>query len=271
MIWALFSDYAIAAAGLPSSVAATLQIYYVAGFFIASAILIYLIVRSYAQKLETLHDERMQDGVEVAQRLAMAIELRDSHTSGHNHRLGRYCQIIAQEMGLGPDVCEQIYQAAALHDVGKIGVPDEILNKPGPLTHEERLLIQQHVELGASLLASGKHPLMRLAHAIALTHHECWDGSGYPRGLKGAEIPLEGRIAAVCDMFDALMSARPYKRPWTLEETVAEIARHRGTRFDPEVIDAFERALPKLDKVLDEPEPTGWHDLQERLRQESAV
>jgi HD-GYP domain-containing protein (c-di-GMP phosphodiesterase class II) len=266
LIWAIFSDGAIRSAGLPPNVAGTLQVYYVAGFVLASASLIYLTVRSYADWLQKLNDERMRDGVEVAQRLAMAIELRDSHTSGHNHRLGRYCQILADEMALPQGVCDNIYQAAALHDVGKIGVPDDILNKPGELTADERQVINSHVELGASLLAVGSHPLMQLAHSIALTHHERWDGRGYPRGLKGREIPIEGRIAAVCDVFDALMSARPYKRPWSLEESLTELIRHRGTRFDPDVVDAFIRAIDRVDRVMDEAEPTGWHGGEERLR-----
>jgi putative two-component system response regulator len=139
-----------------------------------------------------------------------------------------------------------IYSAAALHDIGKVGIPDEILNKKGPLDPDERKRIERHVDIGAALLDHAEEPLLHMARQIILTHHECWDGSGYPAGLKGEEIPLAGRIAAVADMFDALLSSRPYKAAWPFELAVSEIRRSAGTKFDPRVVAAFERALPDL-------------------------
>jgi putative two-component system response regulator len=265
LIWAWCSDAAVAAAGLPSNVASTIQVYYVVGFFLVSALLIYIIVGSYAKKLAKMYEERSKSSLEVAQRLALAIELRDSHAQGHNHRLGKYCQIIAEEAGLAPETSALMYTAAALHDIGKIGVPDSILNKPGPLLPEERQRIQRHVEIGAALLSGGTDPLMDMARKIVLTHHEAWDGSGYPSGLKGEDIPLEGRIAAVCDMFDALISARPYKEPWSVEMAAEEILRLKGTRFDPRIVEAFERALPKLTAVAKADEPTPLQSLEKAL------
>jgi HD-GYP domain-containing protein (c-di-GMP phosphodiesterase class II) len=126
-----------------------------------------------------------------------------------------------------------------LHDVGKIGVPDEILHKPGRLTDEEMAVMRRHVAEGALLLADSDSGLLRTAEVVARTHHERWDGSGYPAGLRGEEIPLAGRICAICDVFDALRSRRPYKDAWTLDEAIAEIERQRGRHFDPALVDLF--------------------------------
>jgi putative two-component system response regulator len=136
-----------------------------------------------------------------------------------------------------------------MHDIGKVGIPDQVLLKPGKLDPEEFALIKTHTTIGARILSGSDVPLLQAAEAIARTHHEKWDGSGYPAGLKGEEIPLHGRIVAVCDVFDALLSTRPYKQAWTVEATVAEIERCRGKHFDPEVADAFLAALPKLLEV----------------------
>ena len=130
-------------------------------------------------------------------------------------------------------------QAAPLHDVGKIGIPDQILLKPGKLTDEEFVVMKTHTNIGAKLLANGHSDLVRLAERIALSHHERWNGNGYPQGLSGKDIPIEGRILAVVDVFDALTHARPYKEPWTVEQAVAEVERGAGTQFDPDVVNEF--------------------------------
>jgi len=145
-----------------------------------------------------------------------------------------------------------ILLASQLHDIGKVGIPDSILLKPGPLTPEERARMQQHVEIGVKILDGGRTRLVQLAESIARTHHERWAGGGYPSNLKGREIPVEGRIAALCDVFDALVSRRPYKDAWSLGEAVAEIEKEAGQHFDPEVVEAFRRAMPAIQGILDE-------------------
>jgi cyclic di-GMP phosphodiesterase len=134
--------------------------------------------------------------------------------------------------------------------VGKIAVPDAILTKPGKLTDEEWVVMRRHAEAGAAILSGSRAPIMRMAEEIALTHHERWDGGGYPQGLAGEAIPLVGRICAVCDVFDALLSPRPYKDPWPLEDALAEIRRERGRHFDPAVVDAFMSLVDDLDPLF---------------------
>jgi putative two-component system response regulator len=146
---------------------------------------------------------------------------------------------LATTLRLPEDDIELIARTAPLHDVGKIGVPDQILLKPGRLTPQEFELVKVHTTIGAQILAGEQFPLLRMAERIALTHHERWDGTGYPKGLAGDSIPLEGRIVAVADVFDALINERPYKRAWPFEEAVAEIAQQRARQFDPDVVEAF--------------------------------
>ncbi len=193
--------------------------------------------------------------------LARAAEFRDDDTGQHVLRVGRYAGIIAQAMGLGPDEVDHIRQAAQLHDIGKIGVPDSILLKRGKLEPDEfermqkhtcigkRVIerlpqhewdeLRKHVQIGAMILDIPRSPVLQMAARIALTHHEWWDGNGYPLGLAGEDIPLEGRITAVADVFDALSSKRPYKRPFPREKCFQIISEERGTHFDPKVVDAF--------------------------------
>jgi putative two-component system response regulator len=134
--------------------------------------------------------------------------------------------------------------------VGKIAVPDAILTKPGKLTEEEWVVMRRHAEAGANILSGSSAPIMRMAEEIALTHHERWDGGGYPAGLSGEQIPLVGRICAVCDVFDALLSPRPYKEPWPVEDALEELRRERGKHFDPAVVDAFMTLVDDLDPLL---------------------
>jgi response regulator RpfG family c-di-GMP phosphodiesterase len=176
---------------------------------------------------------------EVIERLAVAAEYRDDATGAHIQRVGKLATAVAAAMGLPESDVELIARTVPLHDVGKIGVPDGILLKPGRLTAEEFERVKVHTTIGAQILAGDQFPLLRMAQRIALTHHERWDGTGYPRGLAGEVIPIEGRIVSVSDVFDALVQERPYKRAWPFEEAVAEIEGQRGRQFDPDVVQAF--------------------------------
>ncbi|MEA2126905.1 MAG: hypothetical protein QOI80_3687 [Solirubrobacteraceae bacterium] len=182
---------------------------------------------------------------EAVERLARASELRDDDTGEHIARMSRLCELVALELGDDPASAKLLRQAAVLHDVGKIGLPDRILCKPGKLTPEEIEVMRRHTAVGAALLDDSRSPLMRLAEVIARTHHERWDGTGYPARLKGMGIPRVGRIAAVCDVFDALISKRPYKRAWTFAEARAEIVAERGRHFDPEIADALLKVVDR--------------------------
>ena len=183
--------------------------------------------------------ELRQTQLEVLERLSLAAEQRDSDTGEHLRRMSRLCGRLARAVGLGEAEAERIEQASLLHDVGKIGVPDEILHKPGALTPEEQAAMRRHTTIGAELLAGSSSPLLRVAESIARTHHEHWDGTGYPFGLAGEEIPLAGRIASICDVFDALTTERPYKAAWTVEAALAHIDAGRGTHFDPDLARTF--------------------------------
>jgi CHASE2 domain-containing sensor protein len=177
--------------------------------------------------------------LEPVDRLARAAELRDGETGEHLERMSRLCERVALELGQSPAEAALLRQAATLHDVGKIGMPDGILRKPGKLTPEEIEIMRRHTTEGAALLEGSRSPLLRLAEVIARTHHERWDGTGYPAGLRGEDIPLAGRIAAACDVFDALITQRAYKRAWPRDEALAEIVAQRGHHFDPTVADAL--------------------------------
>lgn len=180
---------------------------------------------------------------EVAEKLAKAGEYRDDDTGEHTKRVGELAGDIATELGWSEADIELISSAAPLHDIGKIAISDLILLKAGPLTSSEMDLIRGHTVLGAEILANGTSDLLQMAESIALSHHEYWNGSGYPAGLKAEEIPIAGRIVAVADVFDALTHDRPYKKAWPLLEAVAEIRRLSGTQFDPAVVDAFEAVI----------------------------
>jgi CHASE2 domain-containing sensor protein len=188
--------------------------------------------------------------LEIVQRLGQAAESRDGDTGEHIHRISRLTHGLALAAGVPEDEAELIGHASAMHDIGKIGIPDRVLLKPGRLDAEEWALMQTHTTIGGGILAGSGSPLLQLAETIALMHHERFDGRGYPAGLKGAEIPLAARICAVCDVFDALRSTRPYKQRWTLEATLAELAAQRGRHFDPVLVDAFLAMVPDLDSEL---------------------
>ena len=186
---------------------------------------------------KTLEVERSR--LETLQRLAIAAELHEEGTREHTMRVGRTAAHISRAMGLNPTEVELIAQGAPLHDIGKLGVSNAILLKGGPLTEGELETMQQHCLVGATILQDSEIPALRMAETIALAHHERWDGTGYPDGLAGEEIPLAARITAVADVFDALTHFRPYKDAWPVGRAVAEIKAGSGTRFDPDVVGAF--------------------------------
>ncbi len=206
------------------------------------------VYRLKSQMEEEAHDEakrlvreRTKDleeaQVEIVTRLAVAAEFRDDDTGEHTKRVGRTAALIAYVLGWDIDQVQLLYTAARLHDVGKIGISDTILLKPGKFTDEEFAIMKNHTTIGAKILANGHSPLLKLAEAIAQNHHEKYDGRGYPNKISGEAIPLAARIVSVADVLDALTSLRPYKKAWTLEETLAEIQRNSGTQFDPQVVE----------------------------------
>ena len=191
--------------------------------------------------------EQLRDAqFEVITRLAQAAESRDGDTGDHIHRIGDLCERLALRVGFDPARAHMLRHASALHDVGKIGIPDNVLLKPGALDADEWRIMQSHTAKGAEILAGSNSPLIQMAEAIARTHHERWDGTGYPHGLAGEEIPLEGRICAICDVYDALGSRRPYKEPWPVARILEEIAQGSGSHFDPAVVSAFLELAPEL-------------------------
>ncbi len=181
----------------------------------------------YEAQLDTIH------------RLALAAEHRDEHTASHIHRVSHYCGLLAWALDLPADETEHIQQGSIMHDVGKIGIPDSILLKEGRLGDAERGVMEQHTIIGADILCGSSSKLLQMGEIIALTHHEKWDGSGYPHGLKGEAIPLHGRICAVADVFDALTSRRPYKKAYTRSESREILCQGYGTHFDPRILDLF--------------------------------
>ena len=189
-----------------------------------------------------LNQELFDSQLEMVHMLAGAAETRSRETANHVRRVGLLAEMLGECYGLDKQACAELKFAAPLHDIGKIGIPDNILNKPGPHTEQETVTMRTHTDLGATMLTGSRRPLMRLAATIAAEHHENWDGSGYPRGLKGEDITVAGRITALADVFDALGSQRCYKMPWSSEDIRGFISQHRGKKFDPKLVDyLFER------------------------------
>lgn len=187
---------------------------------------------------------------EIIYRLARAIEYRDGDTGEHVSRVAQISEIIAEGVGLGPQRCRMIYLAAPLHDIGKIAIADAILSKPGKLTPEEMARMREHVTIGARILENGDSELIRTAELIAQSHHEKWDGTGYPDRLSGEDIAIEARIVALADVFDALCSERPYKPAWPLDRAYAEIVNCSGTHFDPGCVTAFRDRWPEIAAIM---------------------
>jgi response regulator RpfG family c-di-GMP phosphodiesterase len=186
---------------------------------------------------------------DTIQRLMRAAEFRDNETGNHIVRMGHYAALIGAELGLSTEDQRVLFLATPMHDIGKVATPDSILLKPGKLTEKEWMIMRRHTTAGHTLLDGSKSPILRVAADIALRHHERWDGSGYPGRLAGDAIPLAARIAAVGDVYDALISTRPYKEAWTSEAAFAEIARGAGSHFDPKIVGAFVGARSRVLRV----------------------
>ncbi|WP_058866271.1 HD domain-containing phosphohydrolase [Chloracidobacterium thermophilum] len=198
------------------------------------------------EKVRQRTQQLRETQLEIVRRLGRAAEYRDNVTGMHVIRMSHYCAELARAIGWNDEACEMLLHASPMHDIGKIGIPDRILLKEGKLTPEEWEVMKSHATIGAELLGGSTSPLMQMAMEIALSHHEKWDGSGYPNGLKGEEIPIVGRIVALCDVFDALTTERPYKQAWSVEAVIAEIDRQSGRHFDPNLVEAFKSILPRI-------------------------
>ncbi|WP_420464612.1 HD domain-containing phosphohydrolase [Panacagrimonas sp.] len=198
--------------------------------------------RRVAEKTAELADNQ----VEIIRSLGKAAEFKDDHTGFHVIRMSHYARLLGRACGMTAADAELLMLAAPMHDVGKIGIPDHILRKPAKLDADEWATMQQHVQYGAEILGTHRSELLRLANTIALTHHEKWDGSGYPDGLAGEAIPLVGRIVAIADVFDALCSVRPYKPAWPVEQVVAYLVEQRGKHFDPHLVDLSLPLVPEF-------------------------
>ncbi|WP_317928949.1 HD domain-containing phosphohydrolase [Halioxenophilus sp. WMMB6] len=197
------------------------------------------------ERTEAISHTRLQ----VVQRLGKAAEYRDEETGNHILRMSNICVLLASAIGWNDGQCELMLNASPMHDIGKIGIPDKILLKPGKLDAQEWRVMQSHTVIGAKLLDGDDSDLLLMAKDIALTHHEKWNGSGYPNGLYGEDIPLSGRIAALADVFDALVSRRPYKQPWPFEEAVQFIKTNSGVHFDPELVEVFLKHLEQVRSI----------------------
>jgi putative two-component system response regulator len=199
--------------------------------------------------VRTRTEELRRTRLQVVQRLGRAAEYRDEETGSHILRMSHICALLTQALGGSEADCELILNASPMHDIGKIGIPDAILLKPGKFEPREWEIMQTHAAIGGKLLEGDDSDLMRMAREIALTHHEKWDGSGYPNGLSGEAIPQAGRIAALADVFDALTSVRPYKKAWTVKAAVDLIKENRGKHFDPDLVGVFLRELPGIEEI----------------------
>ena len=193
-------------------------------------------------RMEELRETRLQ----IVQRLGRAAEYKDNETGLHVIRMSHFSQLLALAAGCSPAWAEDLLNAAPMHDVGKIGIPDAVLRKPGPLDADEWATMRRHPEIGAEIIGEYPSGVLQLAREIALAHHEKWDGSGYPRGLAGEAIPLSARIVAIADVFDALTTRRPYKEPWPVQDALDHIAAQAGKHFDPALVALFAPLLPQL-------------------------
>ncbi len=200
------------------------------------------------KKTNELNHTRLQ----IIRHLGRAAEYKDNETGLHVIRMSHYSKLIAQAYGGNEAWIELVFNAAPMHDVGKIGIPDHVLLKPGKLDKDEWDLMKKHTDFGAEIIGDDPNTLLKMSRQIALTHHERWDGGGYPKGLAEDKIPLEGRIVAIADVFDALTSERPYKKAWPVEDAVDLIEKNRATQFDPELVALFLDLLPEVLKIKEE-------------------
>lgn len=197
------------------------------------------------QRTKELNDTR----VEIIRRLGRAAEFKDNETGMHVIRMSWFSRFLAEQIGKDDDWCELLYNAAPMHDIGKIGIPDRVLLKPGKLDEEEWAIMQKHAEYGAEIIGEHPSPLLQLAKEVAIYHHEKWNGKGYPNGLSGDAIPLSARIVAIADVFDALTSERPYKKAWSEEDAIGLLKKEAGEHFDPNLVPKFIECLPRVREV----------------------
>jgi len=206
------------------------------------------------RELRAVNQELWEAYLDTIHRLVLAAEYKDEDTGDHIVRMSRYSALTGEKLGFSEKEVENILYAAPMHDVGKIGIPDSILLKPGRLTDEEFETMKTHATMGAKILAHSKADILQLAQKIAISHHEKWNGKGYPQGLSGDKIPMAGRIVGIADVFDALTSRRPYKDPYPVEVALDIIRKERGEHFDPGVVDVF---LENIDDILKIKEEVG--------------
>ena len=203
-------------------------------------------------ELKSTYRDLQEAYLDTIHRLALAAEHKDEDTGDHILRMSRYSAFLAEKLGLPPDEVQNIRYAAPMHDVGKIGTPDHILLKSGKLTDQEFELMKMHTTIGAKILGNSKAKILQVAEQIALSHHEKWNGKGYPLGLSGENIPMVGRIVALADTFDALTSKRPYKEPYPITIALEIIKKERGQHFDPDVVDVFFENIDEILKIKSE-------------------
>ncbi|EIE01097.1 HD domain-containing phosphohydrolase [Leptospira licerasiae] len=192
------------------------------------------------------NDELKETRLQIIQRLGLAAEYKDNETGLHVIRMSHYSQTLAKALGHSEEIAEKILHASPMHDIGKIGIPDRILQKPGKLDPEEWEIMKTHPTIGAEIIGDHDSSLLQMAKSIALNHHEKWDGSGYPNGIKGDTIPIEARIVTIADVFDALTTERPYKKAWSIEDAVNHIRKGAGSHFDPGLVPIFLNLMPEL-------------------------
>ncbi len=200
------------------------------------------------ERTRELYDTRLQ----IVRRLGRAAEFRDNETGLHIVRMSKISALLGAAAGMAEEDCELLLNASPMHDIGKIGIPDQILLKPGKFEPNEWEIMKTHASIGAEILSGDDSNLLSMARVIALSHHEKWDGSGYPNGLVGENIPLVGRIAALADVFDALTSERPYKKAWSVEAALGYIEANRGKHFDPRLVDLFQAQLAEIEAIRDQ-------------------
>jgi len=201
------------------------------------------------EKLQATHNALHESYLDTIHRLVLAAEYKDEDTGDHIMRMSKYCALIAEKIGLPDNQVQNILSATSMHDIGKVGIPDKIIMKPGKLTHEEFEIIKAHTIIGAKILDGSRSEILRMGQQIAISHHEKWDGTGYPYGIAGTQIPFAGRIVALSDTFDALTSRRPYKTPYPIEIAIQIIQKGRERSFDPEIVDVFIRNINGFEKI----------------------
>jgi putative two-component system response regulator len=194
------------------------------------------------EQTRTINDTRLK----IIQRLGRAAEYKDDNTGMHVIRMSHYSRVLGLAVGMSESMADMLLDAAPMHDIGKIGIPDSILQKRGSLTEEESRVMRTHTDMGTAIIGEDQSELLKMARQVAATHHESWDGSGYPLGLSGEEIPLVGRIVAIADVFDALTSIRPYKNAWTVEDSISYLQEQSGIRFDPKLVPLFVENLKPI-------------------------